>query len=178
MSYHADLLEQAIHLAKREPKKPRQASLRRAVSSAYYALFHLLIDEGARSLSPTGNDPLRQQIKRAFAHGDMVAVCKGFVAGHKSATLNKQVSNPPVATRRLVVFPLNPDLVSVLETFIELQDARHQADYDLSRQWNRMDVLNHVGAARQALKDWQAVRKNPETTVLLAALLLQKHWLR
>ena len=31
--------------AKRKPKRPRQASLRRAVSTSYYALFHLLICE-------------------------------------------------------------------------------------------------------------------------------------
>ena len=39
------LLEQAQHLVKREPKRPKQASLRRAVSTAYYGLFHLLISE-------------------------------------------------------------------------------------------------------------------------------------
>ena len=45
MPYPNDLLEQAWHLAKREKRKPRQASLRRAVSTAYYALFHHLIHE-------------------------------------------------------------------------------------------------------------------------------------
>ncbi len=45
MAYPDDLLEQAQHLAQREPKRPKQASLRRAISSAYYALFHLLISE-------------------------------------------------------------------------------------------------------------------------------------
>src|SRR5712692_5365690 len=45
MPYADDLLEQARHLANREKKRPRQASLRRAVSTAYYALFHLLISE-------------------------------------------------------------------------------------------------------------------------------------
>ena len=45
MPYAHDLLEQAKHLANREKKRPRQASLRRAVSTAYYALFHLLIHE-------------------------------------------------------------------------------------------------------------------------------------
>jgi hypothetical protein len=38
MSFADDLLEQAYHLANRESKKPKQASLRRAVSTAYYAL--------------------------------------------------------------------------------------------------------------------------------------------
>lgn len=41
MAFPDDLLEQAVHLARREPGRPRQASLRRAISTAYYALFHL-----------------------------------------------------------------------------------------------------------------------------------------
>jgi uncharacterized protein (UPF0332 family) len=45
VAFADDLLEQALHLANRERKGPRQASLRRAVSTAYYALFHLLISE-------------------------------------------------------------------------------------------------------------------------------------
>jgi len=39
MSLHADLLDQAEHLAQLDQRRPKQASLRRAVSSAYYALF-------------------------------------------------------------------------------------------------------------------------------------------
>lgn len=42
-----DLLEQAFHLARREPTRPRQASLRRALSTSYYALFHFLAAEAA-----------------------------------------------------------------------------------------------------------------------------------
>ena len=45
MPFADDLLEQAHHLANREPEDPKQASLRRAVSTAYYGLFHLLINE-------------------------------------------------------------------------------------------------------------------------------------
>ena len=43
MSFPEDLLQQAYDLEAKEPSN--QASLRRAVSTAYYALFHLLIDE-------------------------------------------------------------------------------------------------------------------------------------
>ena len=42
MAFAQDLLEQSRHFANREPKRPRQASLRRAISTAYYALLHLL----------------------------------------------------------------------------------------------------------------------------------------
>lgn len=50
MSLHGDLLAQARSLLRREPRRPKQASLRRAVSTAYYALFHLLIHEATRML--------------------------------------------------------------------------------------------------------------------------------
>jgi hypothetical protein len=51
MSLQGDLLEQARHLAKRERRRPKQASLRRAISTAYYyALIHLLVAETTRIL--------------------------------------------------------------------------------------------------------------------------------
>jgi hypothetical protein len=74
MSLHSELLEQARHLATREHRRPKQASLRRAVSAAYYALFHLLTDESTRSLiSGNGADrhELRQALRRSFVHADM-----------------------------------------------------------------------------------------------------------
>ena len=40
-----DLLAQADLLLHLEKRRPKQASLRRAVSAAYYALFHFLIEE-------------------------------------------------------------------------------------------------------------------------------------
>lgn len=43
MAYHDDLLTQAGELLHKN--EPNQADLRRAVSTAYYALFHLLISE-------------------------------------------------------------------------------------------------------------------------------------
>lgn len=59
MSLHTDLLKQATILATREPRRPFQASLRRAASAAYYALFHLLVEEGTRlMLSGTKRKPL------------------------------------------------------------------------------------------------------------------------
>ena len=51
MSLQQDLLRQARDLATKEPRRPSQASLRRAVSAAYYALFHLLVDEAIGRLS-------------------------------------------------------------------------------------------------------------------------------
>lgn len=44
MVFADDLLKQAYHLTNKGEQKP-DSSLRAAVSTAYYALFHLLIDE-------------------------------------------------------------------------------------------------------------------------------------
>jgi len=70
MAYPDHLLEQAKHLAKREKKKPRQASLRRAVSTAYYSLFHLLIHETTLNWKRVEQRPL---LARFFEHGKMRA---------------------------------------------------------------------------------------------------------
>jgi uncharacterized protein (UPF0332 family) len=43
MPFADDLLKDGYHLAGRGGTKPKQSSLRRAVSNAYYGLFHLLI---------------------------------------------------------------------------------------------------------------------------------------
>jgi hypothetical protein len=53
MAYHDDLLQQSLLLVHKEPRNPKQASLRRAVSTAYYALFHLLISEAVANWSRT-----------------------------------------------------------------------------------------------------------------------------
>ena len=77
MSLHGDLLTQARFLVRREPRRPRQASLRRAVSAAYYALFHLLIHEATRMMvSGSSLGSLRTLVARAFAHATMNEACR------------------------------------------------------------------------------------------------------
>ena len=72
MSLSRDLLAQAKLLATKEKSRPKQASLRRSVSAAYYALFHLLVEAAARRLvSGTDRQPLRNCLARAFDHGVM-----------------------------------------------------------------------------------------------------------
>ncbi len=176
MTLHHDLLDQASHLATRETKKPKQASLRRAVSAAYYALFHLLVADGAKRLSPTEPAGLDLLIQRAFNHGEMRNVCKSFADGHRAIIRNSQPGQPPPATRKLIALPLDLPLFAVIQAFIDLQEARNEADYNLDKQWNRLDVLNRVQTARQAFADWAAIRNTPTATVFVVALLLQKHW--
>lgn len=66
MSLASDLHDQASTLAELDPMKPKQASLRHAISAAYYSAFHLLIDDGARR--NTTNATLQPFVARSFQH--------------------------------------------------------------------------------------------------------------
>ena len=50
MGYPDDLLQYAKQMAEAYPNEAHQPSLRRALSSAYYALFHLLIADAVALL--------------------------------------------------------------------------------------------------------------------------------
>lgn len=76
MSLPNELLELARELVERPPANPTQARLRRAVSTAYYALFHLLIDE---AVSKWPIERHRNILARTFNHGAMKKACEEIV---------------------------------------------------------------------------------------------------
>lgn len=164
MSFPKDLLDQATHLATREPKRPKQASLRRAVSSAYYAVFHLLVDSGARFLV-RGNDraDLRLAVARAFDHSEMKSAANAFHGG-----------TVPSVLERAVPGPIHPNLKFVCRAFLDLQQARHEADYDLTRVFTRGEVLNLVAMAEESFPRWKAVAGSPEGDAFLVMLLVRE----
>ena len=166
MSLHDDLLEQAEHLAQRDRTRPKQASLRRAISAAYYALFHLLVREATVVLVSDKN--LRQLVPRAFDHSEMKQACRPFAAG----TLPDHLKT--VSTTATVP----DDLKAVAEAFIELQQRRHEADYNVSHTFSRPTTLALVQQIRAAFEAWQRVREQQIATVFLVNLLLGSKWKR
>src|SRR5271165_93304 len=78
----SDLLKQAETLANQDQTRPKDASIRRAISTAYYALFHFLLDEAAGILVGTSQSdkPLRHILVRCFVHGKMGSACERIVA--------------------------------------------------------------------------------------------------
>jgi hypothetical protein len=68
VAFADDLLKDAHHLAARGGKNPKQSSLRRAVSTAYYALFHLLIADFTANWHVRGE---RARLGRMFEHRKM-----------------------------------------------------------------------------------------------------------
>ena len=69
-----------------------------------------------------------------------------------------------------------PVLVSIAKTFISLQQARHDADYDLTRGFDREEVLTFVQDAERAFEDWSNVKDTDDARLYLACFLLWKRW--
>lgn len=124
---------------------PTTVARRRAVSSAYYALFHgLIADAVTRTI---GDDPARDEdrytISRWYNHGEMRTVSQWVIRLARGESVPNGVAvllgNPPA------------DLVELARAFIQLQEARHEADYDHTANLAEADARAAINAAGEAL---------------------------
>jgi len=145
-------------LVHREPRKPRQASLRRAVSTAYYALFHLLVSACVANWKRPG---LRAALGRAFDHSSMKSA---------SNRLQDRRQFPFTGEDPGVVF----DLKYVAKTFAQLQEQRHIADYDNGKFWTKTEALSQVASAQRAFLAWKNTAEHPIAQRYLISLLVKK----
>lgn len=168
MSLHADLLAQARLLARKETRRPQQASLRRAVSAAYYALFHLLSGEASelysRRLFGICDREFSAGLRRLFIHKEMASVSKRVAKGSFPARLGSHTT--PATAKSL------DDIKIVAATFVSLQQARHTADYDMTRGLTRQETIDLLQQATDAVEAWQRVRRDPIARIYLAWMLL------
>ena len=155
MTFHEELLGLAGELIHRN--EPSQAHLRRAVSTAYYAFFHLLISEATLNWK---RDSSRDALGRMFDHG-----------------LMRKVSQRVVDWRRSPFAGEDPELVqrlrTVAESFVQLQDRRHLADYDNGKRWSYVESLQAVTRAREAFSVWATIRSEDLAQEYLVSLLIR-----
>jgi hypothetical protein len=169
LSLSADLLSQARTLANKEPSRPKQASLRRAVSAAYYSLFHLLTEDAAKAMFG-GIDAadLRAVVRRAFQHATMKRAAQGIGAGKLAEPWKQLLAEP------------SPQLRLVAGTLVDLQQARHQADYNVGGRLARAEAVDLVERVEAATAAWKSIRKanagsksySLQARVFLAAILV------
>jgi hypothetical protein len=163
MSLRRDLLEQAKTLATLDIKKPKQANLRRAISAAYYALFHFLVDEACRVQigAQHNHAPFRHVLGGAFANGVMKECCKSYGGG----TLKKGVARGlPVG------FNIPREIQELADAFVDLQDKRHFADYDLTERFKRSDVLMLIVIVNNRIEDFAKLPSSSEKRFFLSCL--------
>jgi len=133
------LIVTARKLANASRSKPRQADLRRAISTAYYALFHALAKDAADLLVGVGTnrpDKAWSHLYRSLQHGDARTHCEAA---------------------RGMTFP--PQIKDCAYLFVELQQMRHDADYSPDRRYLRSDALQAIKHAEDAIAALKAAPK-------------------
>lgn len=158
---HEQLLKQAAHLATKDKRgNPPQASLRRAISTAYYAVFHLLVHAAATNFARgPERKKLRNLLSRTFDHGEMKATCDWYCGSPfpQSVTGIWPVLIPPPKSRAGAPppSPIPNDLKLVAEAFRELQAKRHKADYAVDKRFTRTQAIDEVHRAEAAFAAWK-----------------------
>ena len=126
-----DLIDTARGLTGLDRQRPTQANLRRAVSTAYYAVFHSLARSAADLFIGEKDWPGWHQAYRALEHGSA-----------KNACLNKKA---------LLEFPLEIRIFANM--FVALQDQRHKADYSLvGNSYDKPSTLAVIDNAEKAIR--------------------------
>ena len=135
----------------RQPGRPRQEPLKRAVSSAYYAMFHALCHSNADAIIGRRSDPSARlawtRIYRALDHRQ---------AKNRLAQAMRDL--PPPARSFAVIFGV-------------MQEQRHDADYNPNSTFAREEVFYLLDAADMATQDFMRMQRNDRRAVAAVALL-------
>ena len=149
-----DLMETARGLTRLSPRRPSQANLRRAVSTAYYALFHCLAACAANSLIGRARDAAWHQTYRALEHGKARSACQD--------------------QRALAAFP--QDLRDFAALFTALQKSRQQADYALDGRFGKADVRAAIDAVEDAIAAFEQVDARSRRAFVAHVLFKRRPW--
>jgi len=124
------------------------------VSTAYYALFEFLAKECADLLVGTGqarNYPCWRHVHRALDHGFAKGACGQVV------NLN---------------FP--PMIIQFADMFTQMQEQRHNADYDPAARYTRAEVLTLIDNVEIAIADYRTAPRQDKLAFAVLVLLKRR----
>lgn len=142
-----DLVESA------DPDDPHRSHFRRAISTAYYALFHCLAESSANLLA--GEDPANRsnrawlQTYRALNHG---------------AVKNRR-------NRREFKTEFPQEIQDFAKVFVEIRDKRNSADYDPTGSLSKLDAQRAINDAEEAINNFMSIESGERRNFALYLLL-------
>ena len=133
------MVETTRRLAESGAAQPAQADLRRAASTAYYAMFHCLAASAADLFIGAVRNPAWHRAYRALEHGGARRACQ-----HGQAMRE---------------FP--EEVRDFARAFVVLQKARQEADYAPdTATYRKSDVLYHIDSAERAINRFEQADVN------------------
>lgn len=132
--------------------RPPYTAHRRAVSTAYYAVFHSIGGRVVETVFPSADEAFRRRVRRWIGHADIRNVARwvsqlhGSIGGAPPPHIVALLSPVGGATH------VDVDTVAIADGFLELNEKREQADYDHDAVFTRPDTLGHIALARQVIR--------------------------
>jgi hypothetical protein len=138
---HEHLFQQADRLVPSQRGRPRQADIRRAISAAYYGLFHAILTAATDHFVGKNN---RERAKyglvyRSVDHSRLRELCNQV----RSRSDKIKPYAPPGG--------FDPEIHAFAAATVDLQEKRFIADYDVMSSVNRSTALLAVAGAWAAL---------------------------
>ena len=131
--------------------QPLQDSLRRAVSTAYYAMFHALASSNADCLVGAPNDSLTEHAWSRTYRG-----------------LNHNVTRRNLLQDRDL---FSPQIRRFAEVFAQLQDLRHSADYNPNRSFTLIETLALIDLAEAAIESFLQTDADERKVLAIQSLI-------
>jgi uncharacterized protein (UPF0332 family) len=155
-SHDDELLKTARRLLARtsgQRGRLSSATVRRSVSTAYYALFHFLVDEAGRFLIGSEHKyrQRRRVLARTFTHGG-IKIALDKVRGAFVDQSIEELLRPPGTRGGSVESP--PFARAMAATFVDAQSRRHDADYDLNKEPSTGDAQILADKVQVAISSW------------------------
>lgn len=138
------LLEQADRLiAPIGGGAPRQADLRRAISTAYYGIFHAVVTSAADDLVGRTHreTPRYALVYRSVAHRGLRGLCEDIIKPTLPAKYRKHEPRGGFGS----------EITALATAVVDLHEKRHSADYDPLFRARMSDAVFALATARTAL---------------------------
>jgi uncharacterized protein (UPF0332 family) len=141
---------------------PRQVSIRRAISAAYYGLFHAMLIAAADQFvgASKRSTNLYALVYRAVDHRALRVLCEEVKKSNRSS---KYLPYEPWGG-------FGTNIAAFAITALELQEKRHEADYNPMVRMKSLDAQVAIAAAKAALAGFEAASK-PSREAFLTLLL-------
>lgn len=142
------LLAHAHILLSAKKGAPNQSDLRRAISSAYYALFHHLLTAAADHI--VGSSPANRRraeyslAYRSLEHNSMLNACDAL----------RRTTPPAKYARACGQQKLGAEVRNCATAFVDLQRMRHAADYNPSERFTKAQATAFVALADYGMRQF------------------------
>ena len=134
--------------------QPLQDSLRRAVSTAYCAMFHALASSNADCLVGTPHDLLTEHAWSRIYRG----------LNHSTARRNL------LQDRGL----FSPQVGQFVRRFAQLQDQRHSADYDPNKSFTLPETIAWINFTEAAIEGFMQTSADERKMVAIQSLISRR----